>query len=231
MSRTFARTLCMVLLVAVAASVPATGRAQSPWGELEQRLTAIEQAIAALAVLVGPLSGRESALGEQMSLTSMELVQFIEESAAGIHEAVEFWALSDLSRRAYTLGFERDGAGATDPSACPFGYHMASIWEIVNPAALRYVSFTEGSKRDMGSGPSPARGWVRTGQMNSNEARPIVGAGNCRIWTSNDPQDYGTLVSLGATHWDAPATAISPWTAEVAACSTTTRVWCVEDQN
>lgn len=113
-------------------------------------------------------------------------------------------------------------------TACRTDYHVASLWEIVDPSNLEYISAFGQTTPDLGFGPpSSYWGWVRTGYMSS--VGSTAGSGNCQTWTSTEGGHYGTRVRLpfdwtGAAKWSAP------WEAEAVPCSdTTTRVWCMEN--
>jgi hypothetical protein len=83
------------------------------------------------------------------------------------------------------------------PASCAAGYHMASLWEMLDPAALRYARYLTGAQvqADQGSGP-PAGfwGWVRTGGDGS--VADIAGQANCHVWTDTALGHYGTIVRL-----------------------------------
>jgi hypothetical protein len=113
------------------------------------------------------------------------------------------------------------------PTACGKGYHMASLFELVDLAALAYDLKRGQTTPDAGAGP-PAGigGWVRTGNLPSTSSSP--GFGNCSAWTSTDPMEYGSLAELGLD-WAAPAVAISPWVPDFTPCDNTLPVWCRQD--
>lgn len=111
-------------------------------------------------------------------------------------------------------------------NACAPGYHMASLWEIIDAANLQYDTALGATYSDAGSGPpSYYWGWVRTGYLSSAASTP--GLGNCRVWTSTDSDYYGTRVRL-PPNWTGVAGHSAPWEAQTIKCSNTgTRVWCV----
>lgn len=121
-----------------------------------------------------------------------------------------------------------DHSGADTDSACDSGFHMASLYEVVDVSNLRYDTGRGTSKDDSGSGPPsyPTSGWVRTGSYASN----VGGAGfaNCSAWTSSSFADYGSIAALDPD-WDSPATAISPWVAFESPCGVLFPVWCIQD--
>ena len=114
-------------------------------------------------------------------------------------------------------------------TACGSGYHMASLWEILDVSALSYDHNHVGAhkKDDSGDGPpSYWYGWVRTGQ--SASVSNAAGTGNCQNWTSRNGGDYGTLVRLSRT-WETAPGNIFTWEATSFVCSTIGPVWCVKD--
>ncbi len=99
-------------------------------------------------------------------------------------------------RMYYLSGNTTFGNGPLDQ--CGTGYHMASLWEIVDTSNLQYnTSLGYMGNADQGSGPptgNNAKGWVRTGGASSTNTTP--GIGNCANWTSDSSGDYGTLIYL-----------------------------------
>jgi hypothetical protein len=112
-------------------------------------------------------------------------------------------------------------------AACAPGYHMASLWEILDPAELHYAQHVAGAQvlADQGSGP-PAGfwGWVRTGGDGS--VANVAGQANCNVWTDTELGHFGTIVQL-SPDWASAATAISPWEAKTWGCQQHAQVWCV----
>jgi hypothetical protein len=112
-------------------------------------------------------------------------------------------------------------------TACAAGYHMASLWEILDVSSLTYdydhpAAYT---RADSGFGPpSNWYGWVRTGQASSGVN--VAGSGNCLNWSSVSATNYGTFVKLSIT-WETPPTEIFYWDAASFACNMTGPVWCV----
>lgn len=134
---------------------------------------------------------------------------------------------SDGARTFYMTTTLHDGSQAA--SACAAGFHMASLWEILDVSNLKYDTTLGYVREDSGFGPPGGRsGWIRTGAIPREDA--TVGLANCLAWTSNDPLHSGTKVALGVS-WSAltPPSPISPWTASVWACDATWPVWCVQD--
>jgi hypothetical protein len=55
------------------------------------------------------------------------------------------------------------------------------------------------------------------------------GVGNCNAWTSASSMDNGTFVDL-SPEWDSTdVTVITPWRTATTGCSSTIRVWCMQD--
>ena len=130
----------------------------------------------------------------------------------------------DLRRKFYLTQDTFDGSQPL--MACAKGFHMASLWEILDPSNLKYDTTRGVTFDDSGSGPpTNIDGWIRTGAGNLDSGGP--GNANCRTWTSNVDPDKGTTASL-ETNWPGSGTAISPWKANDILCSATTRVWCVQ---
>ena len=115
--------------------------------------------------------------------------------------------------------------GGDAKNACAAGYHMASLWEILDPSNLEYNTTLGDANDDSGQGPPTYSGWVRTG-YNSSSAN-IAGQGNCNTWTSSSPSDYGTLAYL-PNDWTAGQD-IHVWKVSVYSCDTPLPVWCMED--
>ena len=125
-----------------------------------------------------------------------------------------------LTTTNYTGG-NADGAGV-----CANGYHFASLWEILDPASLKYNTALGYNRADSGQGPpSYEDSWVRTGYASS--AVDTAGRGNCYAWGSSGSGDYGTTVRL-PRDWTT-AIDIHIWDADTDTCNTYQRVWCVED--
>lgn len=117
--------------------------------------------------------------------------------------------------------------GAAARTACATGFHMASLWEILDVSNLAYNVEYGYMKADSGSGPPTFRdGWVRTGF--TEDATQAQGRGNCNVWTSSTSTDYGTLVWL-PDQWDAGTAEIHTWVAGYSSCSAGHQIWCVED--
>jgi hypothetical protein len=114
-------------------------------------------------------------------------------------------------------------------TACSAGYHMASLWEILDVSSLIYDFGHPAAhtKADSGYGPpSNWHGWVRTGYDSSGSS--TTGSGNCLSWTSNDPAQYGVSVRL-SINWETAPGDIFAWDANSFPCNFTGPVWCVGD--
>lgn len=114
-------------------------------------------------------------------------------------------------------------------AACASGYHMASLWEMLDVSNLTYDTDHPDAytQDDGGSGPpSGWNGWVRTGRNNSGSNS--AGSGNCLTWTSTDSSYYGTAVRLSAA-WESAPGEIGTWDAGAYQCSLSGPVWCAQD--
>jgi len=147
----------------------------------------------------------------------------VQVTAAPRDPRLGFYVTSDLNTF--------DGAEAL--GACTAGYHMAQVWEILDPSSLRYSSEVPGAFAGE-DGPIPAwvGGWVRTGA--APNASPNLGP-NCHSYSTNADLLHGTLVYL-ERNWSIEASAaaghngwLGPWFAQEWTCENSLRVWCVED--
>jgi len=133
----------------------------------------------------------------------------------------------DSRKSFYLTKTTHDGSQAL--TACAGGYHMASLWEILDISNLRYDTQLGGTLQDSGFGPPVgdfSEGWIRTGKGASTSE--TIGLGNCNAWTSPRPEDYGTVVKLDFPS-NAVGVAISPWFAFLNTCNVHVKVWCVQD--
>ena len=134
----------------------------------------------------------------------------------------------DTRRSFYITQTVHNGSQAL--SACAAGYHMASLWEILDTSNLKYDTVLGLTQDDSGFGPpSQIVGWIRTGRFASPGGSP--GAANCDAWTSVDDTELGTAAALNPD-WTGdinPGKNIHPWTAFTNPCNNTDRVWCVQD--
>ena len=111
-------------------------------------------------------------------------------------------------------------------TACAGGYHMASLWEMLDTSGLKYNTGLGAARDDSGQGPpSFLGGWVRTGYGSGNTSTP--GQANCNAWTSNNASHYGTYAQL-PSDWTS-AKNIHVWQTGTSLCSFSARVWCVQD--
>ena len=119
---------------------------------------------------------------------------------------------------------------------------MASLWEILDPADLRYVSDEELSDghfafrhSDSGVGPpSGILGWIRTGF--GNDERLDAGLGNCNTWSQTS--GFGSRASLNPCWEDDASCSVTAstrnqaarwWITDSVDCVGTIQVWCVQD--
>jgi hypothetical protein len=120
-------------------------------------------------------------------------------------------------------------AANTALTACSNGYHMASIWELMEISTLNYHYKHPNAlkKDDSGNGPPSGNyGWVRTGGDSSASAQ--AGKGNCSNWTSVDGSAYGTVVYL-TNDWKTALGPLGPWGADIFGCDLNFLVWCVSN--
>jgi hypothetical protein len=123
--------------------------------------------------------------------------------------------------------------GQVADTACAAGFHMASIWEILDPSALEYDTSNGRGLGDSAEGPPAGMpGWIRTGSESlliypGQEALP--GLANCAAWTSSFGIYFGSEVALTA-YWNSSApTTFEFWYPSTTACDATRPVWCVQD--
>lgn len=133
----------------------------------------------------------------------------------------------DSRKSFYLTKTTHDGSQAL--TACADGYHMASLWEILDPSNMRYDTQLGATLQDSGFGPPVgdfSEGWIRTG--GGAATSQIIGLGNCNAWMSARPEDSGTVVKLDFPS-NAFGVAISPWFAFLNTCNVDVKVWCVQD--
>ena len=129
-------------------------------------------------------------------------------------------------RKFYLTVNEFDGNEAL--TACATGYHIASLWEILDVSHLRYDTTLGFRLDDSGFGPPIAYpGWIRTGYQSTSTADQ-PGTANCSAWMSDSDIHFGSTVHLH-TSWTDPGSEISPWFADSITCQFRPKVWCVED--
>ena len=137
----------------------------------------------------------------------------------------------DTRRRFYLTEGGYDGSQAL--GACDSGFHMASMWEILDVTQLSYDASRGVTQADSGEGP-PAymAGWIRTG-MPSEDTVGLSGTTNCQAWTSSIKGSAGTQVYLYRS-WPWGGEAVSDsripwWYPGGGNCAVPAQVWCVED--
>ncbi len=111
-------------------------------------------------------------------------------------------------------------------TACSRGYHMASLWEILDVSNPIYdTNHPDARKRDdSGYGPpSDWNGWVRTGVSSNGDN--LTGTGNCNNWSSISSTAYGVSVRL-SRYWETAPGDIASWNASSYACNYVGPVWC-----
>lgn len=157
---------------------------------------------------------------------------------SSLRSAVASTPLQPYTMRGYYLTKNRVQGNAAS-TACGPGYHMASMWEILNPSTLKYDTTLGAAEDDSGSGPPSANrigvGWMRGGSRSSGAA--IEGLSNCLVWTDNSSNHYGTAAGLpGDLSTKTTASPVYPWVPAgnpanggAIACSTAIAVWCVQN--
>lgn len=126
-------------------------------------------------------------------------------------------------RQYYLTKVLKDGSQAL--TACASGYHMASMWEILDPSNLEYNTTLGYTNADSGQAPPTYIGWVRTGYDADTGTTP--GQANCSVWTSSNGAAHGTSMKL-ASDWSA-AQNLHVWNYNVTTCDNHRLVWCIED--
>lgn len=147
-------------------------------------------------------------------------------------------AKSAVLRGYYLTKDAWDGAQAT--TACSAGYHMASLYEILDPSNLKYNGTLGVTNADSGSGPpvlvingslfvGEAFGWVRTGAP-SQQSYSAAGEANCNAYSSNSSEHTGSLAGL-LFDWNFQTYTVpmAPWGAGVGLCANSWPVWYVQD--
>jgi hypothetical protein len=133
-------------------------------------------------------------------------------------------AASTGMRQYYLTTTFHNGANAL--AACASGYHMASLWEILDPSNLKYNTDLGHTRDDSGQGPpTNIQGWVRTGY--ASDTSTTAGQANCNAWTSSESSVNGTRAFL-PPNWTVVKD-IHVWTVWTFWCDFGFQVWCVED--
>ena len=110
-------------------------------------------------------------------------------------------------------------------TACADGYHMASLWEILDPSNLKYNATLGVWQGDSRPGPPTVwQGWVRTGYGMNNGTTP--GQANCNAWSTTSGS--GTTAGL-PSNWTAGSEDIHVWAVGTWSCADPGHVWCIED--
>jgi hypothetical protein len=115
---------------------------------------------------------------------------------------------------------------------CAAGFHMASLWEILDPSSLVYDT-SRGLTLGDGAPPTGFPGWVRTG-FSPYSTPGDHGRANCQAWSSTGPIDSGTTARLRSdwreTNTTPPVTPpLWPWEISGSLCAFPQAVWCVQD--
>ena len=109
-------------------------------------------------------------------------------------------------------------SGALADTVCDSGFHMASIYEILDVSNLRYDTGRGYVRDDSGQGPpQQVGGWVRTGA--GSYAENSAGVSNCLAWTSSSASDFGTIAWLDY-QMNETANKIHPWGVQAVDCFT-----------
>jgi len=130
-------------------------------------------------------------------------------------------------RKSYYLTQTQHNGGQA-LSACAAGYHMASLWEILDTSNVRYNTVVGLTQADSGFGPpTNTSGWIRTGAVATGSSGP--GFGNCNAWMGASSLDEGTIVALTPSWDSADVKVISPWLSFTSSCNSNRHVWCMQD--
>jgi len=114
-------------------------------------------------------------------------------------------------------------------TACAGGYHMASLWEILEPSNLEYDTTLGKTTADSGQGPpigDDTVGWVRTGYITYDDS--TAGQANCNVWSTRDHDSRGTVVNL-VLQWTSGTEDVHVWDVDWLECDYAVPAWCVED--
>jgi hypothetical protein len=132
--------------------------------------------------------------------------------------------------RQYYLTNNSSYLGSQPKDACASGYHMASLWEILDPSNLRYNVNLGYDREDVGMGPPSATfGWIRTGYESDDGSINGAGHANCSVWDSSSSGHYGTVVRLPSDWANTAQQDISVWDVALRECSQAAPAWCVAD--
>lgn len=132
---------------------------------------------------------------------------------------------TDGRRRYYLTTAQYDGANAD--TACPTGFHIATLYELSEPGTLHYDR-TRGFLYGAGAPPTGVFGWSGSGQPPYSSLFP--GAGDCDGFSTIAAGKSGTVIFLPLI-WDSASQQATPWkwNTQLRDCAQSHRVWCVED--
>ena len=133
-----------------------------------------------------------------------------------------------LLRKYYLTPTKYDGVGTS--MACTDGYHMASLWEILDLSNLKYNPVLGLTSPDSGQGPptQDSAAWVRTGYQSAGALSDGKGRANCHAWSSAESYEWGSYILL-SNYWNVDRI-FDAWRPLIGACNNQFRVWCVADQ-
>ncbi|MBN1666672.1 MAG: hypothetical protein JW862_06275 [Anaerolineales bacterium] len=153
---------------------------------------------------------------------------------AGCQTTSGIWCIEDANpeipamRQFYITQETYNGGNTLD--SCAIGYHMSSLWEIIDPSNLHYNINLGRTYSDSGLGPQSGVGaWVRTGALTNIAGTDTQGMANCRGWATSLNSEYGTLAALPTAWDDINQQDIGFWNTFVDDCSSSNYVWCVAD--
>ena len=119
--------------------------------------------------------------------------------------------------------------GAQALSACAVGYHMASVWEILDPSNLSYNRELGYMQADSGFGPPTGRNstsaWIRTGAPAALSGDSDAGQSNCNAWTVGTFSGLGSIAYLN-DNWNSGGARLLTGGAD---CDTALKVWCIQN--
>jgi len=133
-------------------------------------------------------------------------------------------------RRYYLTSYSQSTyQGDQAKTACATGYHMASLWEILDPSNLQYDSQLGETQDDSGGGPpsQEVTGWVRTGYTSMGSGWNVPGQSNCNNWIENSISFFGTVAKLPSGWEDVADADVNVWDVGATTCNSSIGVWCV----
>jgi hypothetical protein len=116
--------------------------------------------------------------------------------------------------------------GATAMGRCASGFHMASVWELLDPSALQYDASLGVATADGGT-PSGSVGWMRNGVQPFNTAGQPAGFANCNQWSTTS--GVGSVWALDPLRIPGGVSRPAAWNPVEVPCTQLTPVWCVEN--